>query len=121
MPVYMIRAGEHGPVKIGVADNVSRRLADMQVGNHEKLALIRVFEGGPAEETRLHERFADNHLRGEWHHFSRAMMGDLGLTEIIEARPLPLPTRPVETAWQADQQRLLEMMRNNTAIWLGRS
>jgi len=82
MPVYMIRAGEHGPVKIGHATDVAGRLYDLQSGNHERLTVLRVFDGGAAEEARLHERFADLHLHGEWHSFSKAMLGDVGLVEL---------------------------------------
>lgn len=84
MPVYLARAGEDGPVKIGYADDPQRRLVDLQVGNHLRLSLLRLFEGGETEERILHIRFADLRLRGEWFSFSRAMLGDLGLTEIIE-------------------------------------
>jgi hypothetical protein len=89
MPVYMIRAGEHGPVKIGWTDDVGNRLRIMQIGNHEKLVVIRLFEGGETEEAALHKRFADQHLRGEWHHFSKAMLGDVGLVESARHRESP--------------------------------
>jgi hypothetical protein len=82
MPVYMIRAGEHGPVKIGWSDVVEDRLGKMQIDNHEKLVVMRMFQGGILEETQLHALFADLHLHGEWHSFSKAMLGDVGLAEI---------------------------------------
>lgn len=82
MPVYMVRAGEHGPVKIGFSDNVALRLVKMQADNHERLTILRIFAGGPTEEALFHERFADQHLHGEWHSFTKAMLGDLGLVEL---------------------------------------
>ena len=81
MPVYMIRAGEHGPVKIGWSENVVGRLSKMRTDNHETLTVLRIFEGGPEEERQLHSRFADLHLHGGWHSFSLAMLGDVGLVE----------------------------------------
>ena len=81
MPVYIIRAGEHGPVKIGWTDVIVTRLSKMQIDNHETLILLRLFDGGRAEERQLHQRFADLHLHGEWHSYSKAMLGDVGLTE----------------------------------------
>ena len=84
MPVYMVRAGEHGPVKIGFSDNVALRLVKMQTDNHERLTILRIFEGGPTEEELLHERFADQHLHGDWHSFTDAMLGDVGLSEEIQ-------------------------------------
>lgn len=90
MPVYIIRAGEHGPVKIGFADDVDLRLSKMQSDNHERLTVLRMLVGGMVEETSLHLRFAPLRLHGEWFAFSREMLTDLGLDE-IEA-----PARPSE-------------------------
>jgi len=92
----MIRAGENGPVKIGHSVNPIERLSNLQMGHYETLRIIRLFEGGAEEEAALHVRFADLHLKGEWHSFSRVMMGDLGLIEMPiaeddrEATPLPI-------------------------------
>lgn len=82
MPVYMIRAGETGPVKLGHSTDPIGRLAELQVAHYEKLSIIRTFVGDAAEEATLHLRFADLHIRGEWHAFSRLMLGDVGLREI---------------------------------------
>ena len=96
MPVYMIRAGENGPVKIGYAEHVALRLVKMQADNHERLTILRIFEGGQTEEAALHLLFADLRLNGEWFGFSRKMLGDVGLREIIEARAEPIqPPSPV--------------------------
>lgn len=93
MPVYMIRAGESGPVKIGHSHDPEMRLGQLQISHWEPLRIIRQFVGGEAEEFALHGRFADLHIRGEWHSFSRAMLGDVGLAEI-----LPTPTPVIEVA-----------------------
>lgn len=85
MPVYMVRAGEHGPVKIGFSTDVAGRLEKMQIDNHERLFVLRIFEGGQFEEALLHQRFADSWLHGEWHAFSKAMLGDVGLVELRDA------------------------------------
>lgn len=92
MPVYIIRAGEHGPCKIGFSNNVVLRLVKMQADNHERLTVLRIFEGGTAEEAQLHALFADNRLHGEWHSFTKAMLGDVGLVEILPLEPEPKPT-----------------------------
>ena len=88
MPVYLIRAGEHGPVKIGKADNPWQRRSELQVAHWEELRLLRIWEGSEAEEAQLHRRFLDHRLRGDWFTFSRAMLRDVGLREI------PLPDAP---------------------------
>lgn len=85
MPIYVVRAGEHGPVKIGFTKDVASRLVKMQADNHERLTILGVFTGGAAEELALHRRFAGHRLRGEWFSFSPAMLGDLGL------KPLEMP------------------------------
>lgn len=99
MAVYMIRAGENGPVKIGCSDDVTNRLVKMQADNHERLAILRIFGGGEAEEAALHLRFADQRLHGEWFAFSRLMLGHLGLHELTAPEPdppqLPEPLDPV--------------------------
>jgi len=98
--IYMIRAGVHGPVKIGFSDDVVLRMVKMQADNHERLVLLRMFEGGALDEAALHMRFADNHLHGEWFGFTRAMLADVGLVEIVQAvevkEILPEPPPVVE-------------------------
>lgn len=90
MACYLIRAGLTGPCKLGKADDPKRRLMELQTAHYEALHLLRVWEGGVAEEAALHQRFADLHIRGEWFSFSKAMLADVGL------RPLP----PAPTAWR---------------------
>lgn len=64
--VYFIQAGSNGPIKIGIASNVHRRMALLQIGNPAQLTLLAIQPGGNREETALHRRFAACHLRGEW-------------------------------------------------------
>lgn len=93
MTVYMIRCGENGPVKIGHSSDPVFRLGQLQISHWETLHILRLFEGGLSEELALHERFADQYIRGEWHHFSRAMLGDVGLKETYILEPT-LPPAP---------------------------
>lgn len=79
----MIRAGEHGPVKIGFAEDVALRMTKMQADNHERLTVIRMLVGGVPEEVGLHALFADHRLHGEWFSFSRRMLGDIGLQDLV--------------------------------------
>jgi len=94
MTVYLIRAGLTGPVKIGSAVDPVVRIKDLQVAHYESLVLIKLWEGGKAEELALQARFADLHIRGEWYGFSRLMLADVGLTEL----PLPTPRRVMKVA-----------------------
>ena len=65
--VYLIQAGAaDGTVKIGVAEDVQRRLEMLQVGNHEPLTLLAHEPCCQHVERFLHVHFARHRLRGEW-------------------------------------------------------
>jgi hypothetical protein len=120
MPVYIIRAGQHGPVKIGFTNDLAKRLVELQVGNHERLTILRIFEGGQAEEAQLHERFAENRLHGEWHSFSQAMLGPalLGLRDLLTepAKEIVVPVvRTMEEA-RAYDETLRILIRTRLAL-----
>lgn len=72
--VYFVQAGDGGPIKIGCAVDVARRVKVLQTGNVAPLALLCHFEGGPSEERRLHGQFKNDHLRGEWFRPSEALL-----------------------------------------------
>lgn len=93
MTVYMIRAGESGPVKLGCADDPYHRLGELQVAHYERLRIIRLWAGSYVEEALLHVRFSDLHIRGEWFAFSKAMLGEVGL-ELLEVVDRDAPELP---------------------------
>jgi hypothetical protein len=69
--VYLVQQGYTGPIKIGLADNVCKRITELQVGNPIELLLIAVI--GPISrkeaehlERSLHKKFKHKHIRGEW-------------------------------------------------------
>ncbi len=85
--VYVIQAG-HGPVKIGYARSVQSRLRDLQTGYwgelHISLTWDRLTKGeAMARERRLHDRFAEHRLNGEW--FRNAVLELLG-DDVLEQR-----------------------------------
>jgi predicted DNA-binding transcriptional regulator AlpA len=70
--VYFIRSGPY--IKIGVADDIPQRLKDLQIGNPEKLELLRVVKGGGHDaEKYFHSVFEKFHIRGEWFHWDKTM------------------------------------------------
>lgn len=83
MAVYMVQAGDGGPVKIGLTSNegLINRLGMMQSNNHVRLTLLRVLDGGSAVERSLHRAFADLRLHGEWFSYSPDMIGDVGVPD----------------------------------------
>lgn len=73
--LYFIQSGK-GPVKIGVAVNVSGRLADLQVANPENLKVIQQFVVSNKSlafelERWMHERFHSQRIRGEWYRLNQ--------------------------------------------------
>lgn len=112
MPVYMIRCGEAGPVKIGKADDPQSRLRDLQTGHHEELAIIRVLDGGEAEEKHLHTHFAEFRIRGEWFQFSDEML-TVSVAEMVageEAKATTALQRAIDAA--GGQSQLASKLRD---------
>lgn len=64
--IYFVQAGRHGPIKIGAARDVARRLVKMRVDNHVDLHVLGVMDGDFRAERRLHQRFHEFRLFGEW-------------------------------------------------------
>lgn len=100
MPVYIVRRGPEGPVKIGLTSAAAAdgRLVKMQVDCAEPLTILRMLEGGRQTEVALHARFKELRLRGEWFRFSEEMMGDFGLPDFN--RP-PKPPSKRGIPWSA--------------------
>lgn len=74
MAVYFVQAGEGGPVKIGYARNVEHRMNYLQLGNHERLSLLRVVSGDQRAECWLHRQFSLLRLEREWFKFAPEML-----------------------------------------------
>ena len=67
--VYFIQAGNSdGPIKIGIckSDKVLNRLNGLQVGNPYPLVVLGVVPGNSILERKLHDKFQDSRLVGEW-------------------------------------------------------
>lgn len=62
--VYFAAAGDR--VKIGKANDVTKRLATLQTGCPFKIKLLRVERGGIAMEREYHRQFASLRETGEW-------------------------------------------------------
>jgi hypothetical protein len=82
MAVYMVQAGDNGPVKIGLAKDVAKRVQGLQTAQPVKLNILRVLDGGADIEGALHQKFAHLRSAGEWFTFSEDMLGDLGLSDL---------------------------------------
>lgn len=63
--VYLIKCLDK--YKIGIANDVKRRLAELSTGNPFPLELVAVGpNGGRFTESLLHDRFAHRRVAGEW-------------------------------------------------------
>jgi len=66
--VYFIRAGKHGPIKIGKSVNPQMRMAELQTGNLRLLRIVGLIPNASFEvEQDLHRRFDKFGIRGEWY------------------------------------------------------
>lgn len=96
--IYFLRAGNGGPIKIGYAADVEKRIAGLQTASHEPLELMGMVEGSPSYEKEIHQRLAAYRLRGEWF---RPRDEVLAAIEMIKRGELPpvlrieMPDNPI--------------------------
>lgn len=72
--IYFLRAGDTEFVKIGYADNVAKRIAELQTGCPHELVLIRSLAGSQRDEGFFHSRYHERRIRGEWFLFCEDML-----------------------------------------------
>jgi hypothetical protein len=63
--IYFVQ-GYNGAIKIGWADNVDRRVAELQSASPVELKELGRMHGSNVKEKELHTRFARYRIRGEW-------------------------------------------------------
>ncbi len=64
--VYFIQACSGGPVKVGFATDMDRRLSELQVGSPVRLWALAKIPGTRADEREIHRRLAPSASHGEW-------------------------------------------------------
>lgn len=67
--VYLLQAGELGPVLIGTATErgFKRKLDSIQAHNHEVLHIRELLDGDERLERHLHVTLGQHHRRGDWY------------------------------------------------------
>ena len=69
--MYFIQVENSGPIKIGIAKDVKKRMAGLQTGCPYKLNLLYATKCCKEDETNLHgclrENFPEFVIRGEWY------------------------------------------------------
>ena len=64
--IYFIKDSS-GLIKIGSAINVKKRLKTLQIGNPNKLSIIKIINNvNKSEEIKLHKKFKKYRIKGEW-------------------------------------------------------
>lgn len=64
--IYFIRAGSHGPVKIGYSLDPNRRLRDLQTSSASDLRLLAIMAGERTHKRAIHSQFREYRMKGEW-------------------------------------------------------
>ena len=64
--VYFIEAPAVGVIKIGITDNIGRRLRALECQSPAPLVLLHSFDGTARQESALHTRFLADRTHGEW-------------------------------------------------------
>ncbi|MGD9613766.1 MAG: GIY-YIG nuclease family protein [Alphaproteobacteria bacterium] len=94
MPVYFIQAGEDGPIKIGFASDVRKRLRNLRTAAPIPLIPLGYIEGDKKTERRLHAQFQDLRRFGEWFTPAPALMA-------VVSSAIPFPIRQLRPPMQA--------------------
>lgn len=64
--VYFVQQGDDGPIKIGFARDIAKRLEALQIGNAHELHVRLALRGTQKDEHAYHSDFDYAHIRGEW-------------------------------------------------------
>jgi hypothetical protein len=109
--VYVLGAPDSNTVKIGRTANLAKRFADIQSMSPVPLAVLWSHPGGHELETRLHRRFADQRIHGEWFTFDDDPLPAIqeAVTEALRPEPAPPSTKLARDS--AEAQRALDLVR----------
>lgn len=73
--IYFVQRGESGPIKIGAAVEVERRISVLQCGSAEQLRVLAIIdEAHGVTEKSLHRRFRELKRGGEWFEPAAALL-----------------------------------------------
>ena len=64
--IYFVQSESGGPIKIGFAIDVSRRLRFLQCGSPTRLSVLATAPGDATHESALHRKFRINRVLNEW-------------------------------------------------------
>jgi hypothetical protein len=105
--VYFIACAETRRCKIGYTRGpVEKRMKSLQTGAAGKLRLIAKHPGTPETERKVHARFSDQRLHGEWFEMSEELFAYICLTIWHMATMASHGTIPIED-WMVPGLRMI--------------
>lgn len=93
--VYFITF-EGGPIKIGKALDVKKRLSALQTSSPETLFVLGAISGGSEMEASLHKQFSHLRLRGEWFRRESELLSFIEESRDISLWPESVPILKLE-------------------------
>lgn len=84
--VYFIQAGKRGPIKIGVARNIRKRLDALQTASPYRLRLRASVFGDERTEAAYHRMFDEHRMSGEWFKPARAIRTEIDTINRVKRR-----------------------------------
>jgi hypothetical protein len=72
--VYFIQGESGGAIKIGITQDIKKRIAGMQTGHPDTVIELAIIPGDTFMESYIHEMFKEYRLRGEWFKPSEAIL-----------------------------------------------
>lgn len=84
--VYFIQMDRIGPIKIGFATNVFRRLAHLQTASPYQLNLLAYFAGTREDENMTQNCLRESNIRGEWFHPTEKVLGYVESGKLFQTR-----------------------------------
>jgi hypothetical protein len=95
--VYFIACPETMRLKIGfTSGDVHARLRALQTGSPTNLSLVACHPGSMDDEKKLHERFDEHRIHGEWFSMSEELFEYLSMIVWITAVDAQIKGRPLD-------------------------
>ena len=110
--IYAIRAVGTDYIKFGKAEDVTKRLRELQTGNHIELQVEACCEGGKDEECWIHWQLyqARLHHRGEWFKDGPKAQEIIATMRTNTLNPQGVPSRVVQIANGNRNKRLAAIL-----------
>lgn len=84
--IYFIQMDLIGPIKIGIAQDPYRRMAELQVASPYELKMLYFFPSTMKTEREIHNLLSNDNIRGEWFHPTRKVLSEIEEQKTIDKR-----------------------------------